>query len=124
MFYNANLHKLIRIGQHYTGKFSKTYDYFGYSIASCFDSSDNHTYTFIGAPRANFMKGKVDYFKYMTGALNSYMISGSLAKNNEFGSYFGAALACGYTKKDKIQVTLTRDQHPPRRHTSLYKYFR
>lgn len=82
---------------------SKTYDYFGYSTASCYDKQDGWTYVFNGAPRSNNIRGKVDYFKYYGSVLNGVLPS-KFAKGTQIGSYFGASVTCGYTRPSTVQV--------------------
>eukprot|EP00116_Pleurobrachia_bachei_P005085 sb/3465347/ len=87
---------------------ARALDYFGYSQASCYDKSTKQTFLFVGAPRANFAKGRVDYLHWRD---NSTHVSGPFVLANyrgtfDIGGYAGAAVACGATTPNKNQVSV------------------
>ena len=100
MFYDTKYDQIVQPEMEFTGRFSRTYEYLGYAMASCYDRRLAATFLFVGAPRSK-NKGKVDYFRYSDTAAVSAQ---PLAKSVHFGSYFGSSVACGYTKLDTLQV--------------------
>ena len=104
MFYSTATSEVENPHLAYSGYFSRTYDYLGYSMASCLDRDSSMRYVFIGAPRSFLMKGKVDYIMYKEGS--TFMQTSPLARGMSFGAYFGAAVTCGYTKLEKFQVII------------------
>lgn len=103
MFYDAAKNNVPLSNKVITGRYSRTYDYYGYSSASCYDKQDRWTYLFVGAPRSSIVRGKVDYIKYLQSVKNG-IISSSLAKGHQIGAYFGASVTCGYTRANILQV--------------------
>ena len=104
MFYDTKQESIVRPDKAYTGTWdSKVYGYLGYAMASCSEKKTTATHLFVGAPRANGVKGKVDYFTYYSSP--AAVSVKRLANGVDFGSYFGSSVTCGYTsKEDAIQV--------------------
>ncbi|KAL5261999.1 hypothetical protein ACHWQZ_G007641 [Mnemiopsis leidyi] len=103
MFYDTKLDNIALKNKVFSGMFSKTYDYYGYATASCYDEEDKWTYVFSSAPRSRNIRGKVDYMKYYGSALNG-VVSSQFAKGYMIGSYFGASITCGNTKPSTVQI--------------------
>ena len=106
MFYDTKLDNIALKNQVFGGVYSRTYDYYGYATASCYDEEDKWTYIFVSAPRSKNVRGKVDYMKYFGSALNG-VVSSQFAKGHMIGSYFGASISCGYTRPSTVQVGLS-----------------
>ena len=102
MFYDTKLDDPVLKNKVLGGVFSRTYDYFGYSTASCYDKQDGFTYVFVSAPRSKNIRGKVDYMRYY-GSPMTFVMNSQFAKGSQIGSYFGASLTCGYTKPSTVQ---------------------
>ena len=106
MFYDSKIGANALQSVSIDGIRSRTYDYFGYSTASCYDKKDKFTYLFVSAPRSKNIRGKVDYIKYY-GSVYNGVIQSQFAMGHQIGSYFGASVTCGYTKLSTVQVSPT-----------------